>query len=177
MYDLDLLSKARVPIDDLIDRARPRGVRSLFENTLYPGFRDVEFKLVDDYEKLGKQHIEDVQKDKSLYGYLYFLSENNKFWFNKVNFDYANFPLIRGRECILSKIRIMAEKFHQRHTNNFDATCLYLLYFYALLVNPKRNWITMDYLANGNKYHQLGTRLTGVMTRGYAVLDEHSYVK
>lgn len=166
-YDLKLLSLAKLPIDTLV---RSVSSKHLFEigqmrspSRLYEMFYDVTPRLIDTLSKEGEEHIKQIKENVNLYGYLYFIAEHNGEWYTAAHFDYQQFPLMKDRESVLRRIRKMAEKISKPNTTEFDATCLYLLYFYALLVNPLSNWITIDYLANGNRYHQYGTRLKGEM--------------
>lgn len=166
-YDLKLLSLARIPIDTLIRSVSSRKLGELNRirspSRIWDRFYDVTPLVIDIFAKEGYDHINDIRKDLSIYGYLYFVAQNNGQWYNAAHFDYQQFPLMQNRECVLRRIRKMAQETSKPNTSEFDATCLYLLYFYALLVNPLSNWITIDYLANGNRYHQFGTRLKGKM--------------
>lgn len=166
-YDMKLLSLARTPIDTLIRSVSSKKLGELSRlrtpSRIWDKFYDVTPTLVNTFTKEGYDHIRNVRENLSVYGYLYFVAEHNGQWFNAVKFDYQQFPLMQNRECVLSRIRRIAMKTSNPNTSEFDATCLYLLYFYALLVNPLSNWITIDYLANGNVYHQFGTRLKGRM--------------
>lgn len=165
-YDLKLLKKANLPIDASIRKVYSKYSRELknirVENsTLWTHLYDVTPYLIDEFEHEGAKHVREVKSGSS--GYLYFVAKHAAHWYTAPHFDYRNFPLMRQREKVLSRVRSTAEKFASVNTIEFDATCLYLLYFYALLVNPDLNWITVDYLANGNRYHQHGTRLKGEM--------------
>lgn len=166
-YDLKLLSLAELPIDTLIRSVSLRHVSEISRlrspSRLWDGFYDVTPQLIDTLELEGRDHVKRVRENASVYGYLYFVAEHNGEWYTAAYFDYQQFPLMKDRESVLRRIRKMAETVSKPDTTEFDATCLYLLYFYALLVNPLSNWITIDYLANGNRYHQYGTRLKGEM--------------
>lgn len=166
-YDLNLLRVANLPIDCLIDQVTSKNLSEIGktreQSGLWSLFYDVTPRIVQVFEREAMEHINTILKDVSLYGYLYFVADNKNHWYNAPLFDYEQFPLMSKRDCVMNKIRKMAEKFFKNGTMNFHATCLYLLYFYALLVNPHINWIIVDYIANGNRYHQFGTRLTGNM--------------
>lgn len=166
-YDLKLLSLAHTPIDTLIRSVASKKLGELSRirtpSRIWDKFYDVTPAVVDTFQGEGYDHIRHIRENLSVYGYLYFVAEHNGEWFNAAQFDYQQFPLMQNRECVLNRIRSIARKTSKSNTSEFDATCLYLLYFYALLVNPLSNWITMDYLANGNCYHQFGTRLKGKM--------------
>lgn len=166
-YDLKLLSLAHMPIDTLIRSVSSRNLSKLSRlrspSRIWDTFYDVTPSVVDAFTQEGYDHISAIKRDSSIYGYLYFVAEHNGQWYNAAQFDYQQFPLMRNRDCVLHRIRKVAQSLSKPNTSEFDATCLYLLYFYALLVNPLSNWITIDYLANGNRYHQFGTRLKGKM--------------
>lgn len=166
-YDLKLLSLAHMPIDTLIRSVSSRNLSKLTRlrtsSRIWDTFYEVTPSVVDAFTEEGYDHISAIKQNSSVYGYLYFVAEHNGQWYNAAQFDYQQFPLMRNRDCVLRRIRKMAQSLSKPNTSEFDATCLYLLYFYALLVNPLSNWITIDYLANGNRYHQFGTRLKGKM--------------
>lgn len=161
MYDLNLLSLAKLPIDSLV---KPITMRSRSENRMWKGLNDVTPEIVDGYARDAKRYVRQIKASPSVYGYLYFVAENSGQWHTAPHFDYMHFPLMKHQQCVLSRIKKLAlETGSKPNTNEMDATCLYLLYFYALLINPSLNWITVDYLSNGNRYHQFGTRLQGKM--------------
>lgn len=166
-YDLNLLSVANLPIDCLINQVVLKNLNEIgktrTQSRIWNMFYDVTPRLVETFKREANDHIKTIKENVNVYGYFYFLTENKNFWYNTPHFDYEQFPLMVKKDCVLHSIRNIAEKFATRHTIEFDATCLYLLYFYALLANPHTNWITVDYLANGNRYHQFGTRLKGKM--------------
>lgn len=164
LYDLELLGLGKLPLDTLarsVSSHKALGLRS--ESRIWKGMYDVTPELVDAYASEGKDHLKQIRDSLSVYGYLYFVADHSREWYTAPHFDYAHFPLMKSRDCVLSRIRKMAEEQTRPNTNKFDATCLYLLYFFALMANPSLNWITIDYLANGNRYHQYGTRLKGRM--------------
>ena len=154
-YDLKLLESSRLPIDDLIQTKASRNLIS--ESRIWKKMYDVTPDLIDAYEREGKEHIHQIREE----GYLYFIAKHSNQWFNAPHFDYAQFPLMSHREGVLQRIKKIARSFAKEHTVEYDATCLYLLYFFALIINPTLNWTTIDYLSNGNRYHPYGTRLKG----------------
>ena len=166
-YDLQLLSKANLPIDCLIHQVASKSLNEIgkmrSQSKIWNMFYDVTPELIETFKREGFDHIKTVKENPSLYGYMYFVEENKKYWYNVPHFEYEQFPLMIKRFCVLNKIRNLAKKISNPNTMEYDVTCLYLLYFYALLANPHTNWITMDYIANGNRYHQFGTRLKGKM--------------
>lgn len=165
-YDLKLLKGVSLPIDDLIRKVYCKNstkIRTAESNTLWKDFNDVTPRLVDEFKEEGEKHVKELRKDPETLGYLFLVAKYAGHWYTAPHFDYINFPLMRNRVKVLSQVRKIAEKLSHIYTAEYDAICLSLLYFYALLVNPNLNWITMDYLANGNRYHQYGTRLKGKM--------------
>lgn len=166
-YDLKLLSQGNLPIDCLIDRVASQNLSEIgktrSQSRIWSMFYDVTPNLVDAFQREARDHVKSVKENPSLYGYLYFVAENKSHWYNAPYFDYEQFPLMIKRKCVLNKIRKIAGEFSDPNTMDHDVACLYLIYFYALLANPHTNWITVDYIANGNRYHQFGTRLKGTM--------------
>lgn len=154
-YDLKVLQKCYMSIDSLIDYIvlqNPSLRKYAHPNYIYPNFNNVTAKLILDFERLGEMHITHVLNNLRDYGFLYNLIDDSQF--NAVEYDYKHFPFVSDRYAVLREIERIAEKFFQKHTLKFDATCLYLLYFFALLINNDANWIIMDYINNGNKYHK-----------------------
>ncbi len=162
-YDLELLKKAILPIDGLIQNATQN---LSFDYYLKPSiqygmFNAVTPELVKDFRDQAEAHImtilEDHKTDTPQYSYLYLLVDQRSKLYNAPYFEYTKFPLVR--DDVFKEIRKIAKKYSKNNISHFEATCIYLLYFYALLVNRDSNWITIDYLSRGNKYHQHGTRL------------------
>ena len=160
-YDLKLLESSRLPIDELSKTIASKHLMQ--ESRLWRKINVVTPALVDTYKRDGKEYIKKILEKPDEYGYLYFVSKYNSQWYNAPHFDYVQFPLMKDRECVLQQVKKMALSFAKENSIEFDATCLYLLYFFTLLVNPTLNWTTIDYLANGNRYHPYGTRLKGKM--------------
>lgn len=162
-YDLELLSKARLPIDNLVDRISSRNMSVIRDNrkknVLWGMFYNITPALVDIFQQQARAHIKEILQNKDTYGYFYFLAENDPYWVHPPKFQYEDFPLMQNKDCIIPKIHNIAQCFAVPNTSHFYATCLYLMYFFSLLANPHTNWITIDYLAKGNNYHQFGTRL------------------
>jgi hypothetical protein len=158
-YDLELTNKNILPVDRLIRHVsvKPELKAYMTPNRVWNGFNDITPTLVRNFESHARAHVKFIKENMSDYDHLYYLVENNGNWFNAVYFDYENFPLVTRREEVLQEIRKIAGKFFQSNDIAFDATCLYLLYFFALLVNPDSTWITMDHISNGNKYHKFVT--------------------
>lgn len=167
-YDLNLLIKSELPIDRLIRfvSSKNRHLLKMYQipNRIWDMFYDIAPELIKAFSRDAHAHIQHIKEnhEKNItpkYSYLFLLAEKNSELFNSVNLDYEHFPLMLQSEFALKEIRTIAQKYSKPHTNEFDATCLYLIYFYALLINPDYNWTVMDYISNGNKYHQFGTKL------------------
>lgn len=54
---------------------------------------------------------------------------------------------------IFDEIDILAEMYSKPWDLNFEITKIELLYFFALLINPHLNWVTVDFLLGCNKSH------------------------
>lgn len=156
-YDLEVLKNSNRPIDKLFDfiithnKNLPKYYK---KNLAFKEFNNVTLQLVLDFSVLAKSHISELINNSLQYGTLYSLAKLTKF--NNMYIDYTIFPLIdqEKRDDIMKEIKNIALKYYPKTNLNFDITCLELLYFFGLLVNPTCNWITIDYLSNGNKNHQ-----------------------
>lgn len=156
-YDLDILKNANRPIDKLLNVFiyNHSNLKNYYKKNLaLKQFNNISLQLVLDFKIGAKTHIESLISNPIEYGTLYYLAKQNLF--NILYIDYSTFPLIEQeqKDCIMKEIYIIAEKYHKKGTVLFDITCLELLYFFALIVNPTYNWITMDYVSNCNKVHQ-----------------------
>lgn len=154
-FDLRVLKQHDLNIDRLIQYVYMQNLhlkKFFVKSHMYPEFNDITVQLVREFQKSAESHIKHVLLNSSDYGYLYKLIDEPQF--NEVEFNYKYFPLISGRQQALTEIEKIADRFFEKGTIKFEATCLYLLYFFALLVNPHANWIMMDYLNFGNKFHQ-----------------------
>ncbi|GIY10401.1 uncharacterized protein CDAR_596511 [Caerostris darwini] len=126
---------------------------------VWPLFYDVTPELVCAFEKEAYAHIKHVLDNTIEFGFLYMMAGYSQYYINAVYFDVDAFQLARARCKVIKEVKKQASRFKAEGTNGFNATCLYLLYFYTLLANPHANWIMIDYLTGGNRYHQYGTRL------------------
>lgn len=156
-YDLDVLKKSNRSIDKLFQFtiSHNKNLPKYYKrNSAFHQFNDITLQLVLDFGILAKSHIDELIHNTLQYGSLYELARMTKF--NNINVDYATFPLIHQekRVEIMEEIKSIASKFYSLDTLFFNITCLEILYFFALLVNPTYNWITIDYLSHGNKNHQ-----------------------
>lgn len=153
-FDLKYLLNSKRKVDKLIADVRfnyPNLKNYYRRNHALKQFNDVTLQLITDFQSHAQSYIQFLKNNKLDYGLLYLLADNTLF--NLLYLEYNTFPLIhlKDRKTIVEKIEEMGQK--------DKITCLELFYFYALLVNPDYNWITIDYITNGNKNHQ------------YAVLD------
>lgn len=156
-YDLEVLKYSNRPIDKLLEFliTHNKNLHKYYKRNLaFQQFNNVTLQLVLDFSILAKSHIDELIHNPLQYGTLYSLAKITKF--NNMYIDYSIFPLIdqEKRDDIMKEINFLAMKFYPKNTLLYSITCLELLYFFALLVNPSHNWITIDYLSNGNKNHQ-----------------------
>ena len=154
-YDLDVLKHATRPIDKLYEYIiyhNSNLPKYYKRNSAFKQFNNVTLQLVLDFKVPAKAHIDQLLNNKLEFGTLYHLEKVYKF--NSLYIEYENFPLIEPNENIMKEIKDIAVKFFHENTTSYNITCLELLYFFALLVNPTYNWIIIDYLSNGNKTHQ-----------------------
>ncbi|GFV16564.1 uncharacterized protein TNCV_4417531 [Trichonephila clavipes] len=96
-------------------------------------------------------HLKQIQTNRLEYGYLFNIIDEKDGISHTVYVKYEQFPLMEG--YVLPEIDTIANKSTQPNTDMYDATCLYLLIFFALLVNRHSNWATIDYLTNCNSQH------------------------
>lgn len=154
-YDVTILKRYNIKLDRLINYVYIQNeyVKKYFvPNSMYPFLNNITMPLVREFKKLAHAHIKYIKENINEYGILYKLIDECHF--NAIELDYKNFPLMTNRSEIIATIEEMAKHYYEENLQKFDATCLYLLYFYALLVNPIANWLMIDYLNQGNKYHQ-----------------------
>lgn len=154
-YDLKVLEKTRRKIDGLIDyvvHQNPQLSSYKVPSPTMSGMFNVTLALVKDFRCQVLSHIRHVLDNLSVYGNLYALAKMDHF--NTFEIEYTHFPLLCNRHEVLSKIEEYAQTFFPKDGIDFQVTCLYMLYFLGLLVNPKLNWTIMDYLTQGNCNHQ-----------------------
>lgn len=155
-FDLEYLKKSKSKVDNLIDEVRfqnPNLKNYYRQNNALVMFNDVTVQLVKDFRYRANAYINHLITNKHEYGILYLLAQEKTF--NVLYIEYTTFPLVHQPEKkeIMKEIEKMANNHFKDPLMN-KITCLELLYFYALLVNPNYNWIIMDYISNGNKNHQ-----------------------
>lgn len=163
-YDIQLLSKATSP-EDLEVRDVYSRYRYVIQNYSVPSqfwthFNMVTPKFIEIFKPQAIRHVQSIKKNN---GYFYRLVQNHRSIFYYAQFDYEAFPLIEEKTKVMTAIRDIAKEISSVHTLEFDATCLYLLYFYGVLANPSSNWIMMDYLTHGNKYHAYGSLFPDIL--------------
>lgn len=156
-YDLDILKKAIRPIDKLFNLFiynHPNLDKYYNKNSALKQFNNITLQLVLDFKIGAKNHIDTLITNSLQYGTLYYLAKQQLF--NMLYIDYSTFPLIvqEERDRIMQEIHTIALKYYKSSSIFYDITCLELLYFFALIVNPTYNWITMDYVSECNKMHQ-----------------------
>lgn len=157
-FDLKMLKRCNLKIDRLIDYTchKYQAILARFRkpNAAFGDFNNVTIELVQEFKDEAKEHVRHILRNKSEYGYLYNLI-GQKELFNTVVFEHGNFSLLSPQcELVIKRVESIAETIHAREKAEFPATCLYILYFFARLVNPAKNWITIDYLTNGNVFHK-----------------------
>ncbi|GFV40666.1 uncharacterized protein TNCV_2268371 [Trichonephila clavipes] len=110
------------------------------------GFNNVTPELVREFKNEAYAHLKQIQTSRVEYGYLFNIIDERDGISHAVYIKHEQFPLMEG--YVLPEIYAIADKLTQPNTDMHDATCLYLLIFFALLVNRHSNWATMDYLTH-----------------------------
>lgn len=156
-FDLEYLKESKSKVDKLIDEIKFQNsnLKNYYtQNNALTMFNDVTLQLVRDYRNQAKVYINHLIANKHEYGILYLLGKAKTF--NILYIEYCTFPLVHqiDKKEIMKEIETMASKHFENDPLMHKITCLELLYFYALLVNPDYNWVIMDYISNGNKNHQ-----------------------
>ena len=120
---------------------------------LFAGYYAVTVDLVLEFKPYAVAFMKRVQADKPEYGYLYNIIDERHPSNHAVYLTWEDFPLLKGQ--VLHELRQVARLVDTTDTEHYDATMLYLLLFYALLINSGHsNWVTLEYLTNCNKDHQ-----------------------
>lgn len=159
-YDIELLSKSVTPSDVSVRdlhaiysyKVRDLTVPSKF----WKQFNIVTPDLIQEFRSHAVRHVRSLKENGG--SYFFRLVAHQLKLFNYIQFDYQQFPLVDEKWTVMKAIRAIAKEIPSENEPEFDATCLHLLYFYGVLANPHSNWITMDYLTSGNRYHAYGTR-------------------
>lgn len=157
MQDIEYLKHQRLPTDELIDEFR-KNLKDIQKYTKFHNFTPfqsyVTLNLIHYVgEVYVKKYIMKLLNEKEKYGYLYYLYNKNL----KVPLDIKfKSNLIIDREDsdrIIYEIDKIARIFYLPNDFRYQITRLEILYFYALLINPSLNWISLDYLLKGNELH------------------------
>ena len=156
-YDLDALKQMKTNMDTAIDSIRYENNKKI-KMLLVPSlslktFHVVTKELIQSFEEEGRSYIRLLLNNGDALKTLYWMNDRIEM-FNKMEIDYINFMLMNNKRRVLLEIENIAKDFFPKESLNFKITCLYLLYFFALLVNRDATWILIDYLNYGNKHHQ-----------------------
>ncbi|GFR05407.1 uncharacterized protein TNCT_240181 [Trichonephila clavata] len=154
-YDLKVLKRSNHRLDRLVDFVAHTNGYKLRKfgspSKLLPGFNNVTPQLVREIKNEAYAHLRQIQTNRVEYGYLFNIIDERDGISHAVYIKYEHFPLMEG--YVLPEIYAIANKLAQPNTDMYYATCLYLLIFFALLVNCHSNWATIDYLTNCNFEH------------------------
>lgn len=154
-YDLKELKRQNHRLDRLVDFvAIQNGYR--LQNFQMPsrilrGFNNVTRELVRQFRAEAISFVQQVRGNRAEYGYLYNIIDDKDPISHAVYINYETFPLME--DGVLSEIQFTANKLLSNGNAEYEVTCLYLLLFYALLVNRHVNWVTMEYVTNTNVEH------------------------
>lgn len=157
-YDIEYLKSSKIKADDLIENVKfqnPNLINYHRRNNALPMFNDISLKLVKDFAHYAHAYVRHLISNKFEFAILYYLAKEKTF--TSLYIEYMTFPLVNQPEKkeIIKEIEKMALVFYENsHCVEYKITCMELLYFYALLINPDYNWVIMDYINNGNKNHQ-----------------------
>lgn len=156
-YDIEFLKKSKRNVDSLIENIRfqnPNLKNYYRKNNALRKFNDITLQLVKDFKSYAESHVKFLMNNKQEYGILYLMAFSKQF--NLVHIEYTNFPLISQKEKknIMKEIEEIAQTINNKNNLLYSITCIELLFFYALLVNPEYNWVIMDYISFANKNHQ-----------------------
>lgn len=156
-YDLAELKLQNHLLDRLVDQVVLRNRFRLEKmekrrNQPIRDFYNVTPELVREFKPEAIGHLQTIQADLPRYGFLYNVIHQKHNLSHAVYIKYDEFALMES--TALLEVEKIADQFAKKCTDYYDATCLYLLIFYALLVNPHANWVTIDYLTGCNRDHQ-----------------------
>lgn len=156
MNDIEYLRDKLLPIDILIkDKYRNQCNLSNYikPHKSLKNVNYVTWKLVQDYEETANDYIVYLIQHERTHGYLYFLRKQQMLIPLTINYNADLIVDPANNEDIRNKIDDIAAKFGCVNSKMYDITRLELIYFFTLLVNPNLNWITLDYLIRGNRFH------------------------
>lgn len=156
-FDLETLKELKTKMDPLIDFVRNQNDKKikkmLIPSSIFENFNLITPDLTSQFKNEARSHIQHLLDNGKEYKTLYWINDNIKM-FNKMEINYDEFILMYDKQNTLDLIERIALEYFSKDTLKFKITCLYLMYFYALLVNKDSTWILMDYLNFGNKHHQ-----------------------
>ena len=140
-------------VDTIVESNKFALQKHKVKSFIFPGYNNVTVDLVQEFKPYAIAFMKRVQGDKPEYGYLYNIIDEKHCLNHSVYLKWEEFPLIQGQ--VMHEIHQIAQMFAKPPTEEYDATMLYLLMFYTLLVNSEHtNWVTIEYLTNCNKDHQ-----------------------
>lgn len=115
----------------------------------------VTLKTVTDprFVRAAKEYIQLLVKDWSRYGYLYELWKHNMYLPLDVHLNAELVVEHNHYDPIVKELNELARNWGIETTQIFEITRLELLYFFVLILNPKCNWITIDYIVGGVRRH------------------------
>lgn len=98
-------------------------------------------------------YIKDLIEHDYILGTLYFL--NKQCLLNPLKLEFNAYSVVDFEffSEIVTEIDTMAQTYFNPSDINFECTKIELLYFFILIINPHLNWITIDFLLQGNKLH------------------------
>lgn len=153
MTDIDVVKKIKLPVDELIQKKYRMEDFTMWKklHRVEPPFESVvTLDFVKYTGNIIKNYIEDLLSNTKQYGLLYYLNRQTLiiplcFQYNtELVFDFED------RDKITEEIEKIVQQFDPSIQN---ITRLEIIYFLTMLVNPKLNWVAVDYLLRGNKYH------------------------
>ncbi|GIY03991.1 uncharacterized protein CDAR_304841 [Caerostris darwini] len=130
-------------------------VKSLRKPNLFKAFEfSVTLELVQNetVKKAAKTYIYRLLAEKEKFGYLYFLLNQRMAVPLDVQFNGELVIESENFDQVVETIEKMAQEFNC-NTRIFEVTCVELLYFFTMLVNPYVKWIAVDYALQCARTH------------------------
>ncbi|GIY64792.1 uncharacterized protein CEXT_420531 [Caerostris extrusa] len=103
-------------------------------------------------KKAAKTYIYRLLAEKEKFGYLYFLLNQRMAVPLDVQFNGELVIESENFDQVVETIEKMAQEFNC-NTKIFEVTCVELLYFFTMLVNPYVKWIAVDYVLQCARTH------------------------
>jgi len=103
--------------------------------------------------KAAKQYIDFLIGDVLRYGYLYYLWHKNLSIPLDIHFNAETVIESKHYDKVIMALNELARQWGMESTKIYEITRLELLYFFLLILNPKYNWISIDYIVGGAKDH------------------------